>query len=113
MKCLKARRIQTEMEKDEQEIQKKEFTIEKQGITVVMNGLRKLVSIKFNPALIDPDDPELLEDLLMLAVNEAIETVDKALMKLMLNILIVAFHSNEQYWDTKTRRTFKNGFWFY
>lgn len=74
----KARRIQTEMEKDEQKIQKKEFTIEKQGITVVMNGLRKLVSIKFNPALIDPDDPELLEDLLMLAVNEAIETVDKA-----------------------------------
>lgn len=74
----KAKRVQAQMEEEEKVIAKQEFVVEKQGIKVVMNGNRKLLSIVINEALIDPDDPELIQDLVMIAVNEAIETVDKA-----------------------------------
>ncbi|ENY68605.1 Hypothetical protein MAU_3940 [Metamycoplasma auris 15026] len=73
-----AKRIQNEMEKEEQIIAKKEFVIEKQGIKVTMLGTRKIKSVEINPALIDPEDPELIQDLVMLAVNEAIDTIDAA-----------------------------------
>ncbi|AWX69746.1 YbaB/EbfC family nucleoid-associated protein [[Mycoplasma] anseris] len=74
----KAKRLQAEMDAKEKEIQIKEFLVEKQGISVVISGLRKIKSIKINEALIDPDDPELVQDLVMLAVNEALEKVDEA-----------------------------------
>ncbi|MBN4089272.1 YbaB/EbfC family nucleoid-associated protein [Mycoplasma enhydrae] len=73
-----AKRIQGEMEKDEQEVSKTIFTVEKQGITVTMNGERKITKIEINEALIDPEDPELVQDLVMIAVNEAIDKVQEA-----------------------------------
>ncbi|MBN0970886.1 YbaB/EbfC family nucleoid-associated protein [Mycoplasma phocoeninasale] len=73
----KAKRIQGELEKEEQLIAKKEFVIEKQGIKITMLGTRKVTKVEINPALIDPDDPELLQDLVLIAVNEAIETIDE------------------------------------
>ncbi|WP_369085944.1 YbaB/EbfC family nucleoid-associated protein [Metamycoplasma spumans] len=72
-----AKRLQAQVEKEEKEIAGMEFVVEKQGIKVVMNGNRKIKSIEINEALIDPDDPELIQDLVMIAVNEAIEVVDQ------------------------------------
>lgn len=72
----RAKKMQEQAAIEEAEIAKKEFTVEKQGIKVVLLGTRKIKSIKFNEVLIDPDDPELLEDLTMLAINEAIELID-------------------------------------
>ncbi len=72
-----AKRLQAQVEKEEKEIAVMEFVVEKQGIKVVMNGNRKIKSIEINEALIDPDDPELIQDLVMIAVNEAIEVVDQ------------------------------------
>ncbi|WP_373436802.1 YbaB/EbfC family nucleoid-associated protein [Metamycoplasma equirhinis] len=74
----KAKRIQGEMEKDEQEIAKKQFLINKQGIDLTILGSRKVTEIKINPALIDPGDPELLQDLIMLAINEGLEEIEAA-----------------------------------
>ncbi|AZG68923.1 YbaB/EbfC family nucleoid-associated protein [Mycoplasma struthionis] len=74
----KAKRMQAEMEKEEKLIEGQEFTVEKQGIVVVMDGHRKIKSLKLNEALIDPEDPELIQDLVMLAVNEAIDKVNEA-----------------------------------
>ncbi|WP_373439963.1 YbaB/EbfC family nucleoid-associated protein [Metamycoplasma equirhinis] len=74
----KAKRIQGEMEKDEHEIAKKQFLINKQGIDLTILGSRKVTEIKINPALIDPDDPELLQDLIMLAINEGLEEIEAA-----------------------------------
>ncbi|VEU79260.1 UPF0133 protein MALL_0399 [Metamycoplasma cloacale] len=74
----KAKRLQTEMELKEKEIQNKEFLIEKQGISLVITGRRKVKSITINEALIDPDDPELIQDLVMLAINEGIDKVEEA-----------------------------------
>ncbi|SGA03098.1 DNA-binding protein, YbaB/EbfC family [Mycoplasmopsis arginini] len=73
-----AKRIQSEMEKDEQVVAKQSFVVEKQGIKVTMNGQRKITEIIINEALIDPEDPELIQDLIMLAVNEALEKIEAA-----------------------------------
>ncbi|HHL39595.1 MAG TPA: YbaB/EbfC family nucleoid-associated protein [Deltaproteobacteria bacterium] len=40
-------------------------------VTAVVNGANKLVSIKIDPAVVDPDDVEMLQDLVVAAVNEA------------------------------------------
>lgn len=43
------------------------------AIRAVMNGHQRLMSIKLDPAAVDPDDVETLEDLVLAAVNEALE----------------------------------------
>jgi DNA-binding YbaB/EbfC family protein len=42
-------------------------------VKVVMNGHQKLQSITINPEVVDPDDVEMLQDLIMAAINEAVE----------------------------------------
>ncbi|AKJ20980.1 YbaB/EbfC family nucleoid-associated protein [Mycoplasmopsis synoviae] len=76
------RKIQTEYEVKQKEIEKKEFVVEKQGITLVMLGTFKLKSLKIDEALIDPEDKELLEDLISLTLNEAIDLVNEEIDKL-------------------------------
>ncbi|MGX9357708.1 YbaB/EbfC family nucleoid-associated protein [Mycoplasma sp. 773] len=73
-----AKRIQGEMEKDEQAVAQQKFVVEKQGIKVTMSGQRKITEIIINEALIDPEDPELIQDLVMLAVNKALEKIEAA-----------------------------------
>jgi DNA-binding YbaB/EbfC family protein len=41
-------------------------------VTVVVNGRQELVSIQIDPEVIDPDDPEMLQDLITAAVNDGI-----------------------------------------
>ncbi len=43
------------------------------AVTVVMNGHQKLEAITIDPDVIDPEDAEMLQDLIMAAVNEAVE----------------------------------------
>lgn len=43
------------------------------AVTVVMTGHQKVVSVKLNPEVVDPDDVEMLEDLIVAAMNEAVE----------------------------------------
>lgn len=46
-------------------------------VTVKMSGHKQLVSVDIDPEAIDPDDPTMLEDLLLAAVNEAVRKVDE------------------------------------
>lgn len=73
-----AKKMQAEMEKAKAELEAKEFKVEKQGITVVVYGNRKIKSVDINEILIDPDDKEMLEDLVIIAINEANELIDDA-----------------------------------
>jgi DNA-binding YbaB/EbfC family protein len=41
------------------------------AVTVVMNGQQKVQSVKISPELVDPEDVEMLEDMVLTAVNEA------------------------------------------
>ena len=51
-------------------------------VTTRMNGKKELLTIKFAPEAITPDDPELLEDLVIAAVNEASHKVDAELQEM-------------------------------
>jgi DNA-binding YbaB/EbfC family protein len=46
-------------------------------VSVVVSGKKELKKIKINPAAIDPDDVEMLEDLVMAAVNEGLRKADE------------------------------------
>ena len=48
-------------------------------VTARMNGHKQLLSITIDPEAIDPEDPEMLQDLVLAAVNEAARRVDELL----------------------------------
>ena len=48
-------------------------------VVVKMSGHKQLLSVRIDPEVLDPDDPEMLQDLLLAAVNQATRKVDEAL----------------------------------
>lgn len=73
-----AQKMQEEMEKVQEELEDKtvEATAGGGAVTVVVNGKKELISIKIQPEAVDPDDVETLEDLVLVAVNDAIKQAD-------------------------------------
>ena len=71
-----AQKMQRQMEEQET----KEFTATAGGgaVEVTVSGTKKLVKVKLDEEVVDPDDVEMLEDLLVAAVNEALDKVDEA-----------------------------------
>lgn len=53
------------------------------AVTVTMTGQQRVVGVKIDPAAMDPDDPSMLEDLMMAAVNEAIQKAQELMAKRM------------------------------
>lgn len=74
----KAQKMQEEMEKKQAELAEREFTTTSGGgaVTVVINGKKELKSLKLGPEVVDPEDIEMLEDLILAAVNESIRAVE-------------------------------------
>lgn len=68
-----AQKMQADMEKIQAETAEKivEATSGGGAVTVNMKGDKEIVSIKLSPEVVDPDDIEMLEDLIVAAVNEA------------------------------------------
>ena len=75
----KAQKMQEEMVKAQEELGNKEYTATSGGgaVTAVVKGSNQLLSLKLNPEVVDPDDIEMLEDLIAAAVNSAAAAVDK------------------------------------
>ncbi len=69
-----AQKMQQEFQRMQQELESKEFTAKAGGgaVEATVNGKRELVKLKISPDAVDPDDVEMLEDLVVAAVNEAI-----------------------------------------
>ena len=69
------RQLQRQMEKAQEELRAATLEVTSGGgaVTVVITGDQHIESITIDPAAIDPDDPELLGDLVTAAVNEAID----------------------------------------
>lgn len=69
-----AQKMQQDFLKMRKELESKEFTAKAGGgaVTAVVNGNRELTKITIDPAAVDPDDVEMLEDMVMAAVNEAL-----------------------------------------
>lgn len=74
----KVQKMQNEMKKMQDELKAKnvEATAGGGAVKAVMNGEKMLVSLKISPEAVDPNDIEMLEDLVSAAVNEAMKKVD-------------------------------------
>lgn len=74
-----AQKMQQDMLKAQQEIEEKEIEASSGGgaVTVKVSGKKELLSIKLSPEVVDPDDIEMLEDLITVAVNEGMRKADE------------------------------------
>jgi len=72
-----AQKVQEEMEKVKKEIQMKTVTAESGGglVRVVMTGNNELIELKISKEIVNPDDIEMLEDLIVASVNNATQNV--------------------------------------
>ena len=75
-----AKKMQEEMQKSQEELSSKEFDSTAGGgaISVKVTGEKVLKEIKINPEVVHPEDVEMLEDLILTCVNEALRKVDSA-----------------------------------
>lgn len=74
-----AQKMQADMQKQQEELESKEVEASVGGgaVVVKMNGKKELVDIAIKPEVADPDDVEMLQDLVLSAVNQAINEVDE------------------------------------
>ena len=75
-----AQRMQRQMEESQKELETKEFTAKAGGgaVEATVFGNKTLKSVTISPEAVDPDDVEMLQDLIVAAVNEAMGEADKA-----------------------------------
>lgn len=75
-----AQRMQRQMEEKQGELENATYEATSGGgvVTVTVSGKREILSIKMKEEVVDPDDIEMLEDLLVTAINEAMRKVDAA-----------------------------------
>lgn len=73
-----AQKMQTDMQKMQEDLETKEIETSVGGgaVTVKVNGKKEVVDIQIKPEVVDPDDIEMLQDLVLSAVNEALRSVD-------------------------------------
>ncbi|MBR5116934.1 MAG: YbaB/EbfC family nucleoid-associated protein [Lachnospiraceae bacterium] len=74
-----AQRMQRQMEQNQKELEEKEYTAKAGGgaVEVTVTGGKVVKSVKIAPEAVDPDDVEMLQDMIVAAVNEAIAQADK------------------------------------
>lgn len=75
-----AQKMQRQMEEQAREMEEKEFTAAAGGgaVEVTVSGKREVVRVKLDQEVVDPDDVEMLEDLIVAATNEALRKVEEA-----------------------------------
>ena len=75
-----AKKMQADMEKSQEELVSKEFEATSGGgaIEVKVTGAKEIKQIKIKKDVVDPDDVEMLQDLIITCVNEALRKVDSA-----------------------------------
>ena len=78
-----AQKLQQQMAKVQEEIEAREFEASAGGgmATAKVNGKKELLSIEIKPEAVDPDDVEMLQDLIVAAVNEALREAGDAMEK--------------------------------
>ena len=80
-----AQKMQKQMETQQAELEAKEFSAAAGGgvVEVTVTGKREVTKVKIDPEAVDPDDVEMLEDLIMAATNEALRKVEDEAAKVM------------------------------
>ena len=80
-----AQRMQRQMEEKQQELENKEFTAAAGGgaVSVTVSGKKEITALTLKPEVVDPDDIEMLQDLIMAAANEALRQMEAASQEVM------------------------------
>ena len=80
--------MQRQMEETTKELEEKEVSAAAGGgaVTVTVSGKKEVVSVKLDKEVVDPDDVEMLEDLIVAATNEALRKMEEESQKVMGNI---------------------------
>ncbi len=75
-----AQRMQRQMEESQKELENAEFTAAAGGgaVEVTVTGKKEVTKVKIDPDAVDPEDVEMLEDVIMAAVNEALRKAEEA-----------------------------------
>ena len=74
-----AQRMQRQMEEAKQELEEKEYTASAGGgaVSVTVSGKKEVVCVKLSEEVVDPDDIEMLQDLIVAATNEALRAAEE------------------------------------
>lgn len=83
-----AQKMQKQMQELQAEVEQREVEASAGGgaVVVKMNGKKEIINISIKPEVVDPDDVEMLQDLIMAAVNEAIRSAEEMVSKEMSKI---------------------------
>lgn len=74
-----AKKMQEQMLKMQEELEEKTVEASAGGgvVTVIANGKKEIIEINIDPSVVDPDDVEMLQDLVMAAANEALRMAEE------------------------------------
>ena len=80
-----AQNMQRQMAKKQKEVEEKQFDVISNGgaINISIMGNKKIIKIDIDPDLLSEDNKEMLQDMLMVAINEAIQKVEQEMAKVM------------------------------
>lgn len=73
-------KMQKQMEEAQEQLESKELEVTSGGgaVKVLINGKKEVKKIQISPDVVDPDDVEMLEDLVLTAINEAIRQAEES-----------------------------------
>ena len=74
-----AQKMQREMEEAQKSLEEEQISASAGGgaVEITVSGKKEILSVKIDPEAVDPDDVEMLEDLIMAATNEALRKMDE------------------------------------
>lgn len=75
-----AKKMQADIERSQEEMQARDFDATAGGgaVSVVVSGAKEIKKIEIKKEVVDPDDVEMLQDLILTCINEALRKVDSA-----------------------------------
>ena len=75
-----AQKMQKQMEEQAKELEAKEFTAQAGGgaVSITVSGKKEVVKVEIAREALDPDDVEMLQDMIMAAANEALRQLEEA-----------------------------------
>jgi len=75
---IQAQKMQRELKKAQDELHQKEFTVSKGGaVTVTMKGSKEITKLSISEDAFNPEDKEMVEDMVTMAINELIAQIDE------------------------------------
>lgn len=78
--AMKAQKLQQQMAEKQAELEERTYEASAGGgmVTATVSGKKQLVSLSIKPEAVDPEDVEMLQDMIIAAVNEAVKQADEA-----------------------------------